>query len=838
MTIEALNAFSGPYYPNGATTAFPFTFQVADASEVMVEIDGATVSSALYTVAVAPSGTGTVTFLVAPASGILFVGSNPYFGQTVNFETQGPFYQRDLNNPLDRASIRDIWLRDRSLRAPAIPRGVDVAGKYPVVAPGGVGFVWSSGTGADGGLRKDLASKDGAKFIGVAGGGTLAELLKDFVVQGLRSLGQVLVSTTTSLVFATHAGRVVLANDDGITITFPATGFSNGSIIALSNISTGSITLAFPGGSDAATTLQAGRSVLLHADGTGFWRSLFANNREGLRSTGQVVLTGSTVLSAATHSSANILVGTAGVTITLPATGFVAGQGVAISNASNGSITLAYPGGGDGPTTLLAGGSALFFSDGGGFWRSYFYSPGRGGAVPSTVNGSGRNDFPNSEWQIFSAIGPGWGGAEANLNAYLDAFDTRQNWNYSGIVFPHIAVSNISVSTGLGEQKIVTAQGDSFVQFLYPGALIAFTPASIAASVANPALLQSTLRVLSVNYTNLTFTFYPPRNGRYSGGTGPATGAVNYVCRQVMRGGTQSVGTGNGPDGWLKSAAATIYVDEWPEISNGFGSGQTFVGGASAPNKPGWTCNLRPSMKRALVFVPAADGDYIGHNKTVAEARRYRGRNIVWGAWVRGQVGTTISLGIASNAILDTASAPIAATGNWQWVEWTYPVPTNATDLTLSFKFGSSINKPWSIAHPRFDFGTLLGEGNYVPSSAATLPFITQIVPATFFGADFTASEGGIIDWYGETGGQVASDTFGLSCVLEGTSTAAGKPLFVISNAAAPTRYGGAMFTYEVAKPMAQPFQMHLLNGTSWMDSASGDVWTNVSIDISYAIMT
>lgn len=659
-----------------------------------------------------------------------------------------------------------------------------------------------------------------------------------FSFLGLASRGQVTIATNTTVSQAVHSGKVALATVAGINITFPASGFPDGSLIAVSNVSSGAVNLVFPGGSDAAATLPAGDSLMLSTDGTGYWRALFDNAEKGIQSIGQIVISADTSLTAAAHSGRNLLIGTAGVTITLPSSGFINGAGVTLSNVSSGNITLAYPGGSDGPTTLLPGGSAQFFCDGSGFWRTYFYSAGSSGTAPTTVNGSGQNYFPNSELQIMSAVGPGWDGNPATLNTYLDTFDTRQNWLNTGSVFPNITVTNISTSVAASGQITVTAQGDNAVQFLYPGSLGAFTPASVAASVANPALLQTTFRVLTVNYTNLTFTFYVARNGRYSGGSGPTTGAVNYQFRPVMRGGNNSVGSGNGPDGWIKTAGASIYIDEWPEISNGFGTGQTYVTGASAPNIPGWVSNLRPSMKRALVFVPSGTSDALSHNKTPVQTKPFRGRDVVWGAWVKGQAGKTISLVMASNAVLVQTGPAITATGAWQWVEYTYPVPTNATDLTLSFQFNNSVGVPWTIAQPRMDYGTLLGTGNYVPSTAATLPFITQIVPTTYFGADFTASAGCIIDWFGETGGQVASDVHGVSCVLEGTGAAAGNNMFILSASAAPTRYGAAMFAYNGTNPVATPFQIHLNEGTSWMITTSGHVWADVSIDTNFALMT
>ena len=61
------------------------------------------------------------------------------------------------------------------------------------------------------------------------------------------------------------------------------------------------------------------------------------------------------------------------------------------------------------------------------------------------------------------------------------------------------------------------------------------------------------MRVLTVNYTANTFTFITPR------GAAPTAGAVTTACRPVMRADMAGV-TGNGPDGWSKTASAKLWL--------------------------------------------------------------------------------------------------------------------------------------------------------------------------------------------------------------------------------------------------------------------------------------
>lgn len=156
MTVERTNVFTGPLIGNGVTVTFPFTFHAASVTEVSVELGGVLVDPSDYTVSLNPDGTGSITFFVAPV-GTIFINSDPLFTQEVDFEDQGPFYQSSVNEPIDRSALRDLILADQVGRAPIAPRDRSgVLGKFPVVLPDG-SFGWSSGTGADAGLRGDLA---------------------------------------------------------------------------------------------------------------------------------------------------------------------------------------------------------------------------------------------------------------------------------------------------------------------------------------------------------------------------------------------------------------------------------------------------------------------------------------------------------------------------------------------------------------------------------------------------------------------------------------------------------------------------------------------------------
>lgn len=128
MTVAATNAFTGPLLGNGATTAFPFTFEAAGADELAVYVDGVAVASG-FTVTLNGGGAGgTVTFAVAPVSGAeILIVSDPDFAQNASFENAGAFLPSTHDAVNDRAAIRDLWLKAQTDRAPKVPYGETIA---------------------------------------------------------------------------------------------------------------------------------------------------------------------------------------------------------------------------------------------------------------------------------------------------------------------------------------------------------------------------------------------------------------------------------------------------------------------------------------------------------------------------------------------------------------------------------------------------------------------------------------------------------------------------------------------------------------------------------------
>lgn len=177
MTVAA-KASSVEYLENGVTTSFavPYRFIAAGTLEVRrITSDGTVTTLAYGTQWNATGGTsdagGTLNLLVGSVSGAkLRIRRVTPRAQTADYATNDRFPAESHEQALDKDMMieqeQDAFLEDTTSRALLVPEGevaeeipatADRAGKFLAFGPGGVP-VAASGTGADDGLRVDLAS--------------------------------------------------------------------------------------------------------------------------------------------------------------------------------------------------------------------------------------------------------------------------------------------------------------------------------------------------------------------------------------------------------------------------------------------------------------------------------------------------------------------------------------------------------------------------------------------------------------------------------------------------------------------------------------------------------
>lgn len=127
MAVSTTNGFDGPYAANGVTTSFPFTFTAPSAGEVSVLLRDASgvesvASPSLYTVTLGAVSGGTVTFSVAPASGLFVIPYlDPAFTQEIAFEDGSAWRASPVNETADRSVARDQALKREVMRSLIVP---------------------------------------------------------------------------------------------------------------------------------------------------------------------------------------------------------------------------------------------------------------------------------------------------------------------------------------------------------------------------------------------------------------------------------------------------------------------------------------------------------------------------------------------------------------------------------------------------------------------------------------------------------------------------------------------------------------------------------------------
>jgi len=191
MTVNTTNITSGPYIGNGLSDTYSYTFRVDDKTQLSVyETTDAGVQTLLtvdtdYTVTgVGVDGGGTVvrTAGALPTNYEWYIRSNYTPTQLTDFDSQGGFFPDVHESAFDKLTFLVQQLLDGKDRALSLSDSIDLDGDMSLTADAVTrasqylafdasgNIVISAGTGADAGLRADLASTDlgkGASLISV-----------------------------------------------------------------------------------------------------------------------------------------------------------------------------------------------------------------------------------------------------------------------------------------------------------------------------------------------------------------------------------------------------------------------------------------------------------------------------------------------------------------------------------------------------------------------------------------------------------------------------------------------------------------------------------------------
>ena len=182
---------------NGATVDFPFNFKVIDENDLVIQrrvlatglVDKTYSNSEVTVTGIGDAGGGTVTISPALADGYEIVLSRDVsLKQELDIVNQGGFFPETVEQQLDLMEMQIQQIREKADRSIGtalgdnlnnLPGKLGRANQYLVFDADGNPAV-STGTGADAGIRTDLASTasgKGAALVETERGGTVQDAL-------------------------------------------------------------------------------------------------------------------------------------------------------------------------------------------------------------------------------------------------------------------------------------------------------------------------------------------------------------------------------------------------------------------------------------------------------------------------------------------------------------------------------------------------------------------------------------------------------------------------------------------------------------------------------------
>lgn len=232
---------------NGVTTVFAFDCLVLLDDDLVVYLDGVLQASGYSISGLGVDSGGTVTFSAAPASSVIVTLSREVaLERETDYQLNGDFRSPTVNNDFDRLwmALQGLGgLLARALRVSlfdptptadlVLPDADDRANQYLVFdADGAVSL--SSGTGADIGLRADLASTNdaaiGADLVGflrsgpAAVGRTMLDKARDYLSigdDGATGSGSDELTEVQAAIDNAVTGSVVIPNGVRVTVSAP-----------------------------------------------------------------------------------------------------------------------------------------------------------------------------------------------------------------------------------------------------------------------------------------------------------------------------------------------------------------------------------------------------------------------------------------------------------------------------------------------------------------------------------------------------------------------------------------------------------------------------------------
>jgi hypothetical protein len=260
---------------NGVTTVFPYTFRILDSADLLVQVDGVTVSGYSVT-GVGSSGGGNVVFAGAPANGteVLRARNVPYNRET-DYQESGDLLAQTMDDDLDRIVMLIQQLREILVRTPSLPLGSDAI-DFPEPVSDGVIKYNTAATALEAVQLASIIPTNEAVVSAF-----IETLLDDASEKSARETlhaGRNLVSKTANFTVAAADGSKLFlcdATSGAITATLPSAGSAqDGFEVSFMKTDASRYGITIAGTINGATNLQLGaqwQRVTIRCNGSAFY---------------------------------------------------------------------------------------------------------------------------------------------------------------------------------------------------------------------------------------------------------------------------------------------------------------------------------------------------------------------------------------------------------------------------------------------------------------------------------------------------------------------------------------------------------------------------------------
>lgn len=434
------------------------------------------------------------------------------------------------------------------------------------------------------------------------------------------------------------------------------------------------------------------------------------------------------------------------------------------------------------------------------------------------------NLAPNSQWEIWSAVG----------------FGIRQNPQGTGAEAP---IASSGYTGGRTATFTVASTGNLSI-----GDLV-----SVSGSGVDSSLTLMPMRTIAL-VKNVSITVRVPLGASPANATSTTSSIVPIGVGAYWY---NLNSTGDGPDGWSRYPTS---ASNGPILWRDFARGNYSVNAPSAV-RPYALLGARLQKSGGSVF----------YTDQTLNVSRYAGQTISFGMYVMQKIkGGTNTYRLFFNDSVNGptyCSSSTAAAGSWSWAECAYTVAAGASFLHAGVDMNGAAGDVYYFCDPVLTIGSSIGGvHNYIkPQNEILIPkvHITPLGPwngstnsgnITFPAT--TTVQGNAGAWYGfyhdpfaETGGQVAPTVAYIWGQLEGINagsvqTGTGQVrsmMWYDRSAATPPGHSGSFLPEYVANvksfasmgmPLNQADQTLDIRGTGIFQSGvAGDAWTNVALE-------